>query len=337
MSAQNTASALPHVVLVGTGGTIAGSAAAASGQHYTAGVVSVDDLLASVPGIDNIARLRCEQVFSVDSVELDLPGQLQLARRLAQIVANADVDGVVVTHGTDTMEESAYLIHLLLDTDTPVVLTGAMRPADGPGADGPANLLDAITVAASPEARGLGTLVVFGGAVHSGREVSKRIANRLDAFDSVHGPLAEVAGGRLLLYGRPVRRFGASGAFDLAALPATLPGVEILLTHPDMPASMCTAIVASGAAGIVHAGPGGGNVSTPVAAMLDNARHEGLVIVRSSRAGAGFVSRNGAICDTDRGWVAAGDLNPFKARVLLALALTQTHDPAAIQDIFDTH
>lgn len=337
MSTQNAPCALPHVVVVGTGGTIAGSAAAASGQAYTAGVFSVEDLLGSVPGIENLARLRCEQVFSVDSVELDLPGQLELARRIAQVVAEEGVDGVVVAHGTDTMEETAYVLHLLLDTETPVVMTGAMRPADDPGADGPANLLDAITVAASPQARGLGTLVVFGGAVHSGREVSKRIANRLDAFESVHGPLAEVAGGHLVVYGYPARRFGAASAFDLAALPETLPAVELLISHPDMPASICEAIVASGAAGIVHAGLGAGNVSTPVATMLDDARQRGLVIVRSSRAGAGLVSRNGVICDIDHDWVAAGDLNPSKARALLVLALTHTHDPAAIQDIFDTH
>lgn len=337
MPMQSASCALPHVVVVGTGGTIAGSAAAASGQDYAAGVFSVEDLLASVPGCDNIARLRCEQLFSVDSVELDLPGQLELARRVAQVVAEEYVDGVVITHGTDTMEESAYLLHLLLDTDTPVVMTGAMRPADGLGADGPANLLDAITVAASPQARGLGTLVVFGGVIHSGREVSKRIADRLDAFDSVHGPLAAVAGGHFFVFGFPARRFGAESAFDLATLPKTLPAVELLLSHPDMPASICEAIVASGAAGIVHAGPGAGNVSAPIAAMLDDARQRGLVIVRSSRAGSGLVSRNGAICDTDHGWVAAGDLNPAKARALLALALTRTHDPAAIQDIFDTH
>ncbi|WP_168582143.1 asparaginase [Gephyromycinifex aptenodytis] len=327
----------PGVVILGTGGTIAGSTAAALGHHYTAGVLSIEELLASAPGLADIAQLRCQQLFSLDSVELDLPRQLQLARRVAQIAADPDVDGVVITHGTDTMEESAYLLHLLVGTDKPVVLTGAMRPADAPGADGPANILDAVTVAASPAAHGLGTLVVFGGAVHSGREVSKRISSRLDAFDSFHGPLGDVSEQGLLLYGRPARRFGADSAFELASLPESLPSVELLLSHPDMPASICRAILDSGAAGIVHAGPGGGNVATPVARMLDEARERGVVVVRSSRVGAGVVARNGAVSDTEHGWVAAGDLNPFKARVLLALALTQTSDVATIQRLFDTH
>lgn len=327
----------PHIVIVGTGGTIAGSSAAAADHHYTAGVLSVDDLLASAPGLQDIAELSCEQLFSLDSVELDLDTQLALARRVAQIVRDPQVDGVVLTHGTDTMEESAYLLHLLLRTETPVVLTGAMRPADDPGADGPANLLDAVTVAASERARGLGTLVLFGGAVHSGREVSKRIANRLDAFESFHGPLGEVAGGTLHLYQRPARRFGEASAFDLEALPQTLPAVEYLLAHPGMPAAICEAIVTSGAAGIVHAGPGGGNVASPIIEMLDRAREAGVVVVRSSRVGAGVVGRDGSVSDTEHGWIAAGDLNPFKARVLLALALTMTQEAARIQDIFDTH
>lgn len=334
MSSKN--SRMRRVVVVGTGGTIAGSAAVA-GQHYRAGVFSVEALLAAVPAVADVAEIRYEQLFNLDSVEFDLGRQLQIARGVAAIAAAPDVDGVVVTHGTDTMEETAYLLHLVLGTDTSVVMTGAMRAADVPGADGPANLLDAVCVAVDPAARGLGTLMVFGGQVHSGRDVSKRVGDRLDAFASDHGPLGQMSNGTFHHFLRPTRRFGRGGAFEIDRLPPGLPGVEILLGHPDLPAAICRAVVESGASGIVHAGPGAGNVSAPVASMLDDARRQGVVVVRASRTGAGLVTRDGVFPDSAHDWVAAGDLNPYKSRVLLALALTRTRDTNRIQSFFDTH
>ncbi|GMA40612.1 asparaginase [Mobilicoccus caccae] len=333
-----TAGGRARILIVGTGGTIAGSSAATDTQHYQAGVLSVEDLTAAVPGLADRVELQVEQLFSLDSVDLTLDHRLSLARRLDEVLGGTDrPDGVVVTHGTDSMEETAYVLHLLLDTEVPVVLTGAMRPADDPGADGPANLADAVTVAAHPLARGLGTVVVFGGQIHGARDITKRHAGRLDAFESLHGPLGHVLDGQVVIGARPARNFGATSAFRVGDLPATMPAVEVLLTHPEMTPSIVLAVIDSGAAGIVHAGPGGGNVSATVAALLDAARQAGIAIVRTSRVGSGLTTRNGSVSDDEHDWVCGGDLPPHKARVLLALALTATAETAELQTLFDTH
>lgn len=328
----------PVVLVLGTGGTIAGSAAATDSHAYEAGVFSVESLTGAVPGLGDRVELRTRQIFDLDSVDLTLSQRIELARAVQEAVDGEDApDGIVITHGTDTMEETAYTLHLLVHSDVPVVLTGAMRPADAPGADGPANLADAVIVAASPAARGLGTLVSFGGAVHSAREVSKRHAGRLDAFESLHGPLGHVFGDRFVLNTRPAKAYGALSAFDLDDLPEELPRVEELLTHPETPAGLVQAVLDSGARGIVHAGAGGGNIARAVMPMLDAAVAAGVTVVRATRLGSGPVPRNGAVADDEHGWVAAGDLQPAKARILLSLALTRTSDPREIQDIFDTH
>ncbi|GAB47919.1 asparaginase [Mobilicoccus pelagius] len=328
-----------RIAVVGTGGTIAGSAAAADGRHYDAGVLPVGALTDAVPGLTDVAEIATSSVFSVDSVEMDLGRRMTLARHLATMIAGRDaevgeVDGVVVTHGTDTMEETAHLLQLVLDTDVPVVVTGAMRPADDPGADGPANLLDAVRVAADPAARGLGVLVVFGGQVHGGRDVVKRAASTLDAFASLHGPVGEVVAGRLHVH---VTSRRARGAFPVAELPETLPRVEIVATHPEQAPEIGRAVLATKPAGLVHAGPGGGNVCSPGIDLLDEARAAGAVVVRASRTGVGVVGRGDAVDDDAHDWVAGGDLPPGKARDLLALALTRTTETAEIQRIFDIH
>lgn len=330
---------IPRVRVVGTGGTIAGSSAATTAKHYQAGVLTVEDLLGAVPQLASLATMTCEQLCQIDSVEMDLPLQLTLARRVAELAARDDVDAVLVTHGTDTLEESAYLLHLLVPTDKPVVVVGAMRPADAPGADGPSNLLNAVRVAAHPSSRGLGTLVVVGEEIHSAREVRKEHTSRVEAFGSPHGPLGEVAGGVPRYAHMPRQLHGAASAYDLEALEGLddLPPVEVLVTRAGMPSALVDAVVATGARGIVHVGPGAGNVPDRVAEALDRARATGVVVVRSSRVARGTVARGDAYDDQGHDYVAGGDLGPYKARALLALALTVTDDTARIQDMFDTH
>ncbi len=327
------ASGLPTVVLVATGGTIAGLAEGAGGQAYVPGALDVDSVVAAVPGLAQLARLRSRSVFAVDSVELDLPQQLELARAVEQELADPDVDAVVVTHGTDTLEESAYLLHLSITSDKPVVFAGSMRPADAVSADGPANLLNAVRVAGDPSARGLGTLVVVGEDVYGARGLRKVDTVRTAAFAGRYAALGEVTGGRVRWYARPVR---PRGTFPLQRLPPALPEVELLVTRPGTPSATVTA-AAAGVAGLVHLGPGGGNVATGVAAALDRVRRDGVVVVRAARVVAGPVERNGAISDDAHDWVAAGELSPYQARVLLALALTRTRDTRELQRYFDTH
>ncbi|AKT51915.1 asparaginase [Arsenicicoccus sp. oral taxon 190] len=335
-TAPTSGQPLPRIVVVGTGGTIAGSSAATTTKRYQAGVLGVADLLAAVPSLAEVAEIRCEQLYQIDSVEMDLPRQLDLARAVSRLAAEDDVDAVVVTHGTDTLEETAYALHLLVDTDKPVVVVGAMRPADAAGADGPGNLLAAVRVAAHPTSRGLGALVVVGEEIHSARDVRKEHTSRVDAFGSLTGPLGELAGGVPRYAHIPARRHGAATAVTLAAIdqPAA---VEVLVTRAELPPQIVDAVVASGARGIVHAGPGAGNVPERVAAALDRARSAGVVVVRSSRVAWGTVARGDAFDDDGHDFVAAADLGPYKARVLLALALTITDDPARLQQIFDTH
>lgn len=324
----------PRIVIVATGGTIAGLAAGSQGRAYRPGALSAEALVAAVPGLAELAELRCRAVFALDSVDLDLPRQAELAAVVAAELADPGVDGVVVTHGTDTLEESAYLLHLSLTSDKPVVVVGSMHPADAVSADGPGNLLGAVRVAADPGASGLGTLVVVGQDVYTARGLRKVDTVRTAAFSGRHTALAEVVAGQVLWYARPVR---SRGTFAIEDLPESLPLVELLVSRADLPTEVVAALVAGGARGIVHLGPGSGNVPAAVAAALDRARRAGVVVVRASRVAAGPVSRNGAVDDDAHDWVAAGDLSPYQARVLLALALTRTSQTGQIQQYFDTH
>ena len=330
------AARLPHVVIVGTGGTIAGSVAAGEGVTYRAGVVAVADLVAAAPGLADVARVSFEQFCQIDSCDMTLDRQLALARRIAELQAQHDVDGVVVTHGTDTLEETAYLLHLLVPYPKPTVVTGAMRPADATGADGPANLLAAVRTAASPASATLGTLVVMGEAIHCGRDVRKAHTARVDAFVSSYGPLGSVSARGTAYVVRPSRRFGASSAVDLASIDA-LPPVETVYGRAGMPPAILRAYVESGAKGLVYVGHGGGNVPLDLRPALADIAAAGVPVVRTSRVGDGLVLRDGSVPDSALGLIAGGDLNPSKARVLLSLAVATTADSTAIQDIFDTH
>lgn len=329
-----TSPTLPRVLVLGTGGTIAGSSAATQETGYVAGVVDVGDLIRAVPGVSELAQVGYEQFAQIDSCDMTLERQLALARRVQRAVAGDDVDAVVVTHGTDTLEETAYLLHLTLGSPKPVVIVGAMRPADAPGADGPANLRNAIVAAVSQRARGLGVLVVLGEEVHGAREVTKRHTTRVNAFASAHGPLGEVVGGELRLFARPTRPHGPA-AFALGQLGAP-PPVEVLMGRAGLPPSLVSAYVASGARGLVYVGHGNGNVPLDLQPVLAAVAASGVPVVRTSRVGAGVVTRNGAVADDRLGLIAGGDLGPGKARVLLALSLTQTDDPARLQGFFDT-
>lgn len=324
----------PRLVFVGTGGTIAGTREGARGQEYRSGVLPLETVVGSVPGLAEVADIRFEELFQLDSVDLALRHQLALARRLEEIRAQGDVDGVIVTHGTDTLEDTAYLLDLVLPAGTPVVVVGSMRPADAASADGPASLLAAVRVATCPEAVGLGVLVVAGEEIHAGRDVRKQHTTRVNAFGSPHGPLGEVTGGVARFFVAPTR---AHGAFDLADLPENLPVVETVLGRADLPSQLIRVMADLDVDGVIHAGPGAGNVPATVARELAALRARGVVIVRTAQVGAGTVSRNGAVADDERDWVAGGDLPPGKARVLLTLALTVTRETARIQRIFDTY
>lgn len=329
--------ALPRIAVLATGGTIAGSAAdAANTSGYQAGVVGVDRLVAAVPALSHVARIEAEQVASIDSKDLDVALWTTLAARIMALAAREDVDGIVVTHGTDTLEETAYALHLTVKTDKPVVMTAAMRPSSALSADGPLNLLGAITVAGSPAARGQGVLVAFNNRIHSARDVVKTSTYAVDAFQSPEvGALGWVQDGRVEFQRTVVRPHTVATPFVAGA---AWPVVEIVASYAGASRTAVDAFVAAGARGIVVAGTGNGSIHASVQTALGEARAEGLAVVRASRVGSGHVMRNGAAPDDAYGFVSAGTLNPYKARVLLMLALAAGEsEPAALQRVFDTY
>ncbi|MGF6762554.1 L-asparaginase [Paraburkholderia sp. GAS33] len=336
-AASEAAHALPRIAVLATGGTIAGSAAdAANTSGYQAGVVGVDRLLEAVPALSGVAQIQPEQVASIDSKDMALALWATLAQRVNALLASDDIDGVVITHGTDTLEETAYLLHLTVKSTKPVVLTAAMRPSSALSADGPLNLLNAVTVAASPAAHGQGVLVAFNNRIHSARDVVKTSTYAVDAFQSPEvGALGWVQDGRVEFQRKVVRPHTVDTEFVIGT---KWPNVEIVVSYAGASRIGVDALVAAGVRGIVVAGTGNGSIHASVQQALADAVSQGVVVVRSSRVGSGHVMRNGAASDDALGFVTAGSLNPYKARVLLMLALAAGGTgPVALQKIFDTY
>jgi glutamin-(asparagin-)ase len=332
-----TPSALPRIVVVATGGTIAGSAASTTDTTgYRAGTTGVADLLAAVPEALDLASITGEQFASIDSSDVTDEVLLRLARRVDELLASPDVDGVVVTHGTDTLEESAYFLHLVLDSAKPVVFTGAMRPASALSADGPLNFFAAVAAASAPASRSQGVLVVLNDEIHSARDVSKSTSLRVDSFTSPYGPLGVVVGGRVLYYRAVARPHTTASEFHVSEID-TLPSAGIIYAHSGLDESVSDLIAAAGYAVIVHAGFGNGTVSGRVVEPLEAARRAGALVVRATRTGAGHVTAVGASGAEVDGWISVDDQNAQRARILACLALTVTADPAEVQRIFDTY
>ncbi|MFO1418309.1 MAG: asparaginase [Methylotetracoccus sp.] len=323
--------AQPRITVIATGGGIAGVQADVQSPAARAGSLPVESLVNSVPAIDRLAKLSTEQFANVGSQNIDERTWIKLARRVNELQRDKEVDGIVVTHGTDTLEESAYFLDLVVQRTKPVVLVGAMRPATAISADGPMNLYNAVAVAGSPEARGRGVLVVINDEIHAADDVQQRNTARLDAFHSPnHGRIGVVNTGVAVFYGRPP---ASSPRFSIPD-EETLPRVDIIYAHAGMRRELIDAAASTGAKGIVLAGVGDGNAPAPVLSALSEAAHKGVTVVRSSRTGSGRVTRNMEVPDDRLGFVAALDLNPQKARILLMLGLVKTHDPAALQDLF---
>jgi L-asparaginase len=325
---------LPRIALLGTGGTIAAVAADATQlQEYTVST-PIDELLAAVPQVRELADVQCEQVVNVDSRDIDNAILLQIARRADAVLGRADVDGLVVTHGTDTLEETAYFLNLVLKTAKPVVIVGAMRPATPLGADGPLNLYHAFRVATCAEARGKGVLVVMNDRIAAARFVTKAALSAAEAFRAGAGELGQIAGGVVHFYAAPLRRHTADTEFSLAAIDA-LPHVDILYDHQSAGLHLYHAAIAAGAQGLVVAGLGNGGLSPAARAGVQAATRRGLVVVRASRVGTGIVTASAD--DAMLGTVAANSLNPQKARVLLMLALGRPCDVADVRRCFEVY
>jgi L-asparaginase len=326
-----------RIVIVATGGTIAGSAESTTAAGYKSGAVAVDVLIAAVPQMKRFADVTGVQVSSVGSQDMNDELWVTLATEVNNLLANPEVDGIAITHGTDTMEETAYFLNLVVKSDKPVVLTGSMRPSTSLSADGPLNIYNAVGVASDPRAKGRGVLVVANDDIHGARAITKRHTTDVETFVSPEAGLIGVCLFDDREFARvPVRAHTTATPFKVTA-GQTLPRVDIIYAHAGMSPDLIDAAVANGAKGLVIAGVGDGNMTTPALEAVKRAIAKGVVVVRSSRVGDGFIRRNIEVDDDKTGTVASKELNPSKARVLLKLALTQTSEPKQVQQFFDTY
>jgi L-asparaginase len=328
---------LPKIVILATGGTIAGAAASGTQSGYTSGAVTIDAMLAAVPQIKNLASVKGEQISNVGSQDMSMQIMLTLAKRINALLAQNDVDGIVVTHGTDTMEETAFFLNLVVKSDKPVVMVGSMRPSTAVSADGPLNLYDAVAVAADPRARGRGVLVVMNDWIHGAHSLTKTSTTAIQTFMSpLRGLVGVSAYGKNDFYSSPQWKHTTASEFDISDV-TQLPRVDILMAYADMAPDLIDCSVSTGAKGIVIAGVGNGNMNASSLEAAERAAKKGVVVVRSSRVVTGSVDRNVEVNDDEMGFVASDELNPQKSRILLMLALLKPRTTAQIQQLFYTY
>lgn len=336
-SFQASAAELPRVVILATGGTIAGSAESGTQAGYASGQVGVELLISAVPQLSELASISGEQVANVGSQDMNDEIWLKLARRVNALQADPEVDGIVITHGTDTIEETGYFLNLVVDGDKPVVMTAAMRPSTALSADGPLNIFNAVAVAADPEARGRGVLVVVNDDIHGARSITKTSTTDVQTFESPErGLIGVTLYGKNRYFRRPYRKHTGESAFSLDGV-EDLPRVDVIYITAGVSPDLIDSAAGNGAKGIVTAGVGNGNMTSAALEAVGKAVKEGVTVVRSTRLPAGSVGRDIEVDDDELGTVASGELGPAKARVLLKLALLTTRDAAEIQQLFDTH
>ena len=333
--------ALPLIVMLSTGGTIAGRGGSPTAlSEYKAGAIEGSELVEAVPEIKQFAEVQVEQIGNIGSTNMNTSIWLRLAARINEIFAtNSKVAGVVITHGTNTLEETAYFLNLTVKHDKPVVLVGAQRPATAISADGPLNLLSAIRTASSPEAGSKGVLVVMNDEINGARDVTKSNTYRAEAFRSGElGLLGYVDTDKASFYRASTKRHTANSEFDVGGL-SSLPNVAILYSYAEADTAPIKALGEAGVDGIVFAGTGAGGLSNveraAISALGVNPTNQRPVIVCSNRTGNGRVIPRKEY-DAE-GMVAADNLNPQKARVLLMLALTKTRDLGEIRRIFSEY
>ena len=319
--------------VLATGGTIAGSAGSATRSSYAAGQVGIADMVDEVRKLGLDAELDSVEIAAIGSQDIGWAEWDQLHAEIVKAQADESIAGIIITHGTDTAEETAFLLDLTLDAGKPVVLVGAMRPVDAVGSDGMRNFTNAVRVASDPESQNRGVLVVMGDTVLAARDVRKAATSTIDAFKGYpRGPLARVTPGSLDWFGPPAR-VGSKARFKW---PQALPRVAILQIGAGMDAEAVSALIEIGCKGIVLAGLGQGNAPQVVLDAAEQAAQSGIAIVRSSRVDEGMVDRNVEVDDDARGFVAARALGPAKARILLQLLIASgVSDPARIQSAFD--
>jgi L-asparaginase len=328
---------LPTVVVLATGGTIAGAAESDVQAGYSSGQVGVDQLLNAVPQAKKLANMRGEQVSNIGSQDMNDQVWMKLATRINELLAQPDVAGVAITHGTDTIEETAYFLNLVIKSKKPVVMTASMRPSTALSADGPLNFYNAVAVAANKDAAGRGVLVVVNDWIHGAASLTKTSTTAVQTFLSPQsGLIGTIAYGEPEWYRGPVGKNTVNSEFTVDKS-TVLPRVDIIMAYENMDGKIIDAAVASGAKGLVIAGVGNGNMTKSALDALAAQSKKGILCVRSSRVATGQVGRNVEVNDDSLGTIASLGLNPQKSRVLLRLAMLKTKDAKTIQRYFDEY
>lgn len=327
----------PNIHILATGGTIAGTGSSTTSSNYTAGQVAISTLLKAVPELNNIANITGEQVVRIGSQDMNDDVWLTLAKRINELLKRPDIDGIVITHGTDTMEETAYFLNLTVKSDKPVVLVGAMRPSTALSADGPLNLYNAVVVAGAKESMGKGVLVAMNGLVLGAESVLKMNTIDVQTFQAPNaGALGYIFNGKVYYNMLPLKKHTTQSIFDITRL-TSLPKVGIVYSYSNIEPDMVRPLLDNGYRGIIHAGVGNGNIHKNIFPLLIDARRKGILVVRSSRVPTGPTTLDAEVNDAEYQFVASQELNPQKSRVLLMLALTVTNDWKQIQEYFNQY
>ncbi len=333
----SASSAKPHVVILTTGGGISGSLFSKSDTEFSVGNISGEAMLLDIKEINDQVDLSVESISSLASQDMTHEVLYKLAQRVNALLKKSSVNGIVITHGTDTIEETAYLLNLVVNSKKPVVLVGATRPYNHFSPDGPSNLFDAINVAASTQAKNRGVLVALNNRIHSARDVQKLSTYGTDSVGSGQmGQLGYVYSGIVKLYFTPTTTHTYLSEFRPADI-KKLPHVAILYAHPEFSLSMIDTIKRQNVKGIVIAGTGNGNMNEAMLELVKQAREKGMIVVRSSRTGSGTVTPVSELNDRKLGLITGDNLSPQKARTLLMMSLTKTNDLVKIQRYFDTY
>ena len=315
----------PNIVVIGTGGTIAGRGANATDTSaYNCSVLAIDEILSAIPEASSLANLSAEQLLQTGSENFNEQHLLMIGKRVSEVLKDDAVDGVILTHGTDTIEETAYFLHLTLKSVKPVVVVGSMRPLSAMSSDASLNLYNAIAVAIHPSSRGKGTLVVANEEIHTARDVIKSNSFKLEAFRSPYGALGYVTQGMPRYYRTPSRDHTVFTPWSIDEI-ELLPKVDVVYAYGALESELVRVITAD-ANGLVFAGTGNGNIADHMVEPLRQATRRGLHVVRASRTGSGVVIRNGSQPDDDYDWIVVDDQPPQKARILLMLAMLNHPD-----------
>lgn len=327
----------PNIHILATGGTIAGTGSSATGTNYTAGQVAIGALLDAVPQIKDIANVTGEQIVRIGSQDMNDEVWLTLAKKINELLKRPDIDGIVVTHGTDTMEETAYFLNLTVKSDKPVVVVGAMRPSTAISADGPLNLYNAVVTASAKESKGKGVLVAMNGLILGAQSVIKMNTVDVQTFQAPNsGALGYIHNGKVFYNQVTLKKHTTQSVFDVTHL-TSLPKVGIIYSYSNIESDLVIPLLANGYKGIIHAGVGNGNIHKNIFPMLLDARKKGIQVIRSSRVPTGPTTLDAEVDDTKYQFVASQELNPQKSRVLLMLALTKTNDWKQIQEYFNEY